>query len=103
MGDDIQRKIFALLDVLSVEVGATRAGFEALSVETRSLSVEMRSGFADIRDEMRSGFANIREEMRSGFGRVERRLGNLETRVEDGEARADRTDLRLASLESRVD
>jgi hypothetical protein len=31
---------------------------------------------------MRSEFASVRHEMRGGFDRVDRRLGNLEDRVE---------------------
>jgi hypothetical protein len=85
MADSVQQKILDLLDVLCVEVGATRTAVEALAVETRS------------------SFSEVRGEIRFGFGRAERRLGNRETRFEDGEAKANATHARLASLESRVD
>ena len=53
MGNEANAKILQLLDVISVEVAANRN-------ET----------------------SDLRSEMRSGFGRVERRLGNIEVRVE---------------------
>jgi hypothetical protein len=54
MEDNAQAKILQLLDVISVEVAANRN-------ET----------------------AELRKEMRVGFNRVDRRLGNLENRVEN--------------------
>jgi hypothetical protein len=60
MEDEVTAKVLQLLDVISVEVAANRN-------ET----------------------SELRSEMRSGFGRVERRLGNIEVRVETVE-----TDLR---------
>jgi hypothetical protein len=78
MKDDRFEKIFRLLDVISIEVAAGR-------------------------NELRSETADIRKEMRAGFGRVERRLGNLETRVEgvESEMRSFRGefDRRLTALE----
>ena len=65
--DDQLQRIFSLLDVLSVQAGATQAGVDAL-----------------------------REETRNGFERVERRLGNVETRLEGVERR-------LGSVETRVE
>ena len=56
MKDEAQAKILKLLDVISVEVAANR-----------------------------SDTSELRAEMRSGFGRVERRLGNLEIRVQNVE------------------
>jgi hypothetical protein len=53
MEDEARAKILQLLDVISVEVAANRN-------ET----------------------SELRSEMRAGFGRVERRLGNIEVRVE---------------------
>jgi hypothetical protein len=64
MEDNIQAKILQLLDVISVEVAANRN-------QTTQLG-----------EEMRSEFASVRHEMRGGFDRVDRRLGNLEDRVE---------------------
>jgi hypothetical protein len=42
----------------------------------------MRNDLTSIRDEMHAGFAQVRDEMRAGFDRVDRRVGNVETRVE---------------------
>jgi len=53
MEDEAKAKILQRLDVISVEVAANRN-------ET----------------------SELRSEMRAGFGRVERRLGNIEVRVE---------------------
>ncbi|HEY5020897.1 MAG TPA: hypothetical protein VII30_00275 [Gemmatimonadaceae bacterium] len=53
MEDEARAKILQFLDVISVEVAANRN-------ET----------------------SELRSEMRAGFGRVERRLGNIEVRVE---------------------
>lgn len=58
----MQAKMFQLLDVIAVEVAAHR-------VETAKQNADLRS--------------ELRTEMHSGFNRVERRLGNLETRVEN--------------------
>jgi hypothetical protein len=96
MADDAtQLKILQLLDVLSVEVGAirteTHAGFEAVRTE-----VEM------VRSEMRGEFESVRTEMHAGFERVGRRLGNLETRVEAGEAQRGDLEQRVSSLEART-
>ena len=80
MEDGVQAKIFQLLDVISIELAANR-------------------------DELRKETAALRNEMRLGFGRVERRLGNLETRVEgvETELRSFRCefDRRLTPLEQR--
>jgi hypothetical protein len=64
---EAQAQILHLLDMISVEVGATRADT-----------------------------SELRNEMRAGFGRVERRLGNVEIRVEniETELRVVQTDLR---------
>jgi len=76
MADETQQKILHLLDVLSVEVNATRAGVEALATQTSA-----------------------------GFERVERRLAHVEMRVEtvETELRAFRGefDHRVSSLERR--
>jgi hypothetical protein len=76
MENEVQAKIFRLLDIISVEVSANR-------VET-----------SELRGELRSETSKLRDEMRSGFGRVDRRLGHLETRVENVE-----TELRSFRLE----
>lgn len=60
MEDEAQAKILQLPDVISVEVAANR-------------------------DDIRNETSSLRKEMRAGFGRVERRLGNLEIRVENVE------------------
>jgi hypothetical protein len=60
MEDEAQAKILQLPDVISVEVAADR-------------------------DDIRNETSSLRKEMRAGFGRVERRLGNLEIRVENVE------------------
>ena len=67
MSDETASKILALLDVLAIEVGAGRNDTRTLDAKVTSLSVET---------------AELRTEMRAGFNRVDRRLGNLETRVE---------------------
>jgi hypothetical protein len=67
MSDETQNKVLKLLDVISVEVAATRQDTAANSREI----VAMRQETAD-----------LRTEMRAGFGRVERRLGHIEVRVE---------------------
>jgi len=64
MEDDIQAKILQLLDFISIEVAANR------------------NQTTQFGEEMRSEFAAVRHEMRGGFDRVDRRLGNLENRVE---------------------
>jgi archaellum component FlaC len=77
--DEPLQKIFGLLDALSVQVGTTQA-------------------------EMHAGFARLEAKVDAGFDRVERRLGNLETRVEgiETEFRAFReeTERRVTLLES---
>ena len=67
MENDVQAQILHLLDMISVEVGASRADN-----------------------------SELRNEVRAGFGRVERRLGNLEVRVESVETELQmvKTDLR---------
>ena len=64
MKKQTEEKILQLLDVISVEVAANRN-------ET-----------TELRSELRSETTSLRTEMRAGFGRFDRRLGNLETRVE---------------------
>jgi len=67
--DDVQAKVLQLLDVISVEVAATRT----------ELRAEFRSEIGGLRNEI----GGLRNEMRTGFDSVDRRLGNLETRVEN--------------------
>jgi hypothetical protein len=64
VSEETEAKILQLLDVISVEVLANRGDT------------------AELRAELRSETAELRKEMRAGFTRVDRRLGNLETRVE---------------------
>ena len=64
MEEEVQTKILTLLDALTVEVISSR-------------------------EELRGEIGSLRTEVRSGFARVDRRLGNLETGVENIE-----TDLR---------
>ena len=81
MSDETQHKILQLLDVISVEVAATR---QETAANSRAI-VSMRDETGELRTEMRSGFA-----------RVDRRLGNVETRLErvETESAATRADLR---------
>jgi hypothetical protein len=85
MESETEAKILRLLDVISLEVAATR----------NELRDEFRGEISGLRNE----FSGLRTEMRTGFNRVERRLGNLETRVEGVE-----TDLRSfrAEFERRI-
>jgi hypothetical protein len=62
--DETQAKILQLLDVISVEVAATRT---------------------ELCDEFRREIGGLRNETRRGFERVDHRLGNLEIRVENVE------------------
>ena len=71
--DDQLQRIFSLLDVLSVQAGATHAGVDAL-----------------------------REETRNGFERVERRLGNVETRLEGVERRLGNVETRVEGVETEL-
>ena len=83
MEDEAQAKILQLLDVIAVEVAANRNETSSLRAELRSETSSLRSETSSLRAELRNETSSIREEMRSGFARVERRLGNLEIRVED--------------------
>jgi hypothetical protein len=82
MSDETEAKILALLDVIAIEVGADRNDTRALDAKVTSLSVDVAANRAETTE--------LRMEMRGGFNRVDRRLGNLETRVEGVE-----TELRL--------
>ena len=81
MSDETQSKVLQLLDVISVAVAATRQ-------ETAANSEAIVA--------MRQETAELRTDMRAGFGRVERRLGNLEVRVEtiEGDVEVVKTELR---------
>jgi len=68
MESETEAKILRLLDVISVEVAANRN--------------ELRNVESGLSSELHREISGLRIEMRSGFNRVERRLGNLETRVE---------------------
>jgi hypothetical protein len=74
MENKAEAKILQLLDVISVEVAATRS-------ET----------------------SELRNEMRAGFGRVDRRFGNLENRIEslETEVQIVKTDLKSVKIELR--
>jgi hypothetical protein len=73
--EGMQAKILQLLDLIAVEVAANRT-------ETAKLGADLRAELRGEASTLRNGTAELRAEMRHGFGRVERRLGNLETRVE---------------------
>ena len=89
MENETQAKILQLLDVISVEVAATRT---ELRDEFRREIGGPGSEIGGLRGEI----GGLRSEMRTGFNRVERRLGNLETRVEnvETELQSVQTDLR---------
>jgi hypothetical protein len=74
MENEVQAQILHLLDMISVEVGASR-----------------------------TDTSELRNEVRAGFGRIERRLGNLEIRVEnvETELRVVQTDLRMVQTDLR--
>ncbi len=89
MADESQERIFALLDLLSVEVAQGRKDVAEFRIE--------------IRQELRNEIGSLRNEVRSGFERIDRRFGRLETRVEgvENEQRSFRLEFerRIAPLE----
>ena len=92
MSEGTEAKTLHLLGVISAEVLANRG-------DTAELRADLRSESAGFRSEP----AQLRKEVRAGFTRVDRRLGNLETRVEpvETELRSFRGEfeLRVALLE----
>ncbi len=62
MAEQFEERVLGMLDALSV-------------------------GLVSMRDELREEIGGLRSEMREGFDRVERRLGNVENRVEAFERR----------------
>ncbi len=90
MNEETENKMLALLDVISVEVAASRVDIGRLDAKVASLD---------------AGLTSLNTQVISGFERVERRLGHLETRVEDVEieARLFRKEFerRVAPLERR--
>jgi hypothetical protein len=66
VNEETENKVLALLDVISVEVAASRVDIGRLDSKVASLNAQVTSGFE----------------------RVERRLGHLETRVADVEIEA---------------
>ncbi len=76
MADGTQEKILKLLDTIALEVGALRT-------EMRSEIGTLGSEIGTLRNEMRTEIGTLRTKMREGFERVGRRLGNVETRVEN--------------------
>jgi outer membrane murein-binding lipoprotein Lpp len=85
---EVQAKILNLLDVLSVQVGATNTKVDSLStrVDTLSTRVDTLSTRVDTLStevgSLRSDLGSLRSETRAGFERVERRIGKLETRFD---------------------
>jgi hypothetical protein len=86
VADETQAKILQLLDVISVEVAATRT----------ELREEFRREIGGLRNDLHGEIGGLRNEMRTGFDRVDRRFGNLETRVEslETEVQTVKVDLR---------
>jgi hypothetical protein len=72
MADETQAKVLLVLDALAVEVAAGRN-------DTAELRHEVRRDIGALS----GGLGALTNEVRTGFDRVDRRLGNLETRVED--------------------
>jgi hypothetical protein len=67
-------RVFKLLDVLSVEVALNR-----------NETVEVRADVGGLRGELgglRGEVGGLRKDMEFGFERVDRRLGNIESRIE---------------------
>ena len=75
--DDAQQKLFHLLDVLAIEVSATRVGVERVEA--------------------------VATQTRHGLDRVERRLGYVETRLEHVETRLEHVETRLEHVEVRLE
>ena len=92
MNDETGTRILALLDVISIEVAASRGDIRGLDKKVTSVDAKVNA---------------LDAKVTSGFDRVERRLGHLETRVEnvETEARLFRTEFerRVAPLEHRRD
>jgi outer membrane murein-binding lipoprotein Lpp len=100
--DDVQEKILNLLDVLSVQVGATNVKVDSLSTRVDSLSTRVDALSTDV-GSLRSDLGSLRSETRAGFERVERRLGHLETRFDVFEGGFRDLDRRVSVLESGAD
>jgi|GEM_PF-1466758 len=107
--DDVQEKILNLLDVLSVQVGATNVKVDSLSTRVDALSTRVDSLSTDVGSlstdvgSLRSDLGSLRSETRAGFERVERRLGHLETRFDVFEGGFRDLDRRVSMLESGAD
>ncbi len=101
MADDLQPKIVALLDVLSVQVATVVTTVAALDTKLSALDTKVSA--LDIKvSALDAKVDRLDEEMRFGFSRIERRLGDVETRLEglEGEFKAFRTaiDARVTTL-----
>jgi outer membrane murein-binding lipoprotein Lpp len=78
---EVQAKILNLLDVLSVQVGATNTKVDSLSTRVDTLSTRVDTLSTEV-GSLRSDLGSLRSETRAGFERVERRIGKLETRFD---------------------
>jgi hypothetical protein len=90
MNEETGTRILAMLDLVATEVSANSSDIRGLKAEVAATRSDLRA---------------LDAKVTSGFERVERRLGHLETRVEDveTEARLFRTEFerRVAPLERR--
>jgi outer membrane murein-binding lipoprotein Lpp len=97
MADDLQPKIVALLDALSEQVATVVTTVAALGTKVDALDAKV--------DALDAKVDQIDGAMRFGFARIERRLGNVETRLEglEGEFKTFRIaiDVRVSTLESK--
>jgi hypothetical protein len=80
MNEETGTRILVLLDLVATEVAATRIELAANSSDICGLQTEVAATRSDVRA--------LDAKVTSGFERVERRLGHLETRVEDVETEA---------------
>ena len=85
-------KVIGMIDVIATEVAKNGASIEQMHGSLGQIRISL--------DETQATLGAFVVETRTGFARVERRLGNIETRVESLEEHAVRVDSRLASLET---
>ena len=87
-------KVIGMIDVLATEVAKNGASIEKMDGSVRETRASL--------DENQATLAAFVLETRTGFTRVDRRLGNIETRVEGIETHVGRIDIRLESLEAHA-
>ncbi|MBN9565503.1 MAG: hypothetical protein J0G29_05355 [Alphaproteobacteria bacterium] len=83
---------------LAQRVGANTQSINGLDERVRTLQIDMKGGFSELRNETRTQFADFRHEMNSRFETIDKRFETIDKRFETIDKRFETIDKRFEAM-----